>query len=723
MTGPISYTAMNENGVMSPTEKNGKIPTCHTRLPDTVEDDEETGELCGWGSIQPKICQRFRRAKWVLFWLSMAGAVQGMVVNGFVNVVISNIERRYDLSSTESGTIASCYDIASVLCLIPISYFGGLGRKPRYLGIGVLVIGIGSFVFALPHFLSGKYNYVTTHNVCTGNPVNGSSLLVCTPETSINSLSQYKYMFFFGQLLHGAGASPLYTLGVTYLDENLSVRTSPVYIGVFYTMAIIGPAFGYLLGGKFLDLYVDINSVDTSTIGMKSGDAKFVGAWWIGFLLSGMIALTISLPMCGFPRELPGATKYKLEREAEVYHQENSEEESHGSLSSDNGFKLGWKAIISSLKILTSNPTFMFLNLAAACEGILLSGFATFAPKFIESQFSLSASESAVYVGYVVVPAGGGGTFLGGVLVRMLKLKVRGIIRMCLILSLILLPLLLIFLLRCQNNRFVGISVPYNAPNRTTTPFLVGNLNAECNINCHCTDGDFDPVCGRDGSVYFSPCHAGCKSVLPGPQKRYSNCSCIHANNDTNMGYMAESGKCPTQCSKLSLFMPIFAIVMLVTFIISMPALTATLRCVPQKQRSFGLGIQWIVARCLGSIPGPIMFGKMIDLTCRLWQRNCSDNGSCYFYDNERMGVYLMALTLVVKALSSFFFFLALVMYKAAPTRNHVNMTSESTSSALSTFSHRTVKHDNSIQTCLQDVNEQCERTLMEDYPSQTITP
>lgn len=157
-----------------------------------------------------------------------------MVVNGFVNVVISNIERRYDLSSTESGTIASCYDIASVLCLIPISYFGGLGRKPRYLGIGVLVIGIGSFVFALPHFLSGKYNYVTTHNVCTGNPVNGSSLLVCTPETSINSLSQYKYMFFFGQLLHGAGASPLYTLGVTYLDENLSVRTSPVYIGKFF---------------------------------------------------------------------------------------------------------------------------------------------------------------------------------------------------------------------------------------------------------------------------------------------------------------------------------------------------------------------------------------------------------------------------------------------------------------------------------------------------------
>ena len=76
MTGPISYTAMNENGVMSPAEKNGKIPTCHTGLPDTEEEEPDNGEKCGWGSIQPQICQRFRHPKWVLFWLSMAGAVQ-----------------------------------------------------------------------------------------------------------------------------------------------------------------------------------------------------------------------------------------------------------------------------------------------------------------------------------------------------------------------------------------------------------------------------------------------------------------------------------------------------------------------------------------------------------------------------------------------------------------------------------------------------------------------
>jgi hypothetical protein len=39
------------------------------------------------------------------------------------------------------------------------------------------------------------------------------------------------WLFFIGQLLHGAGASPLYTLGVTYIDENVSKKMSSVYLG------------------------------------------------------------------------------------------------------------------------------------------------------------------------------------------------------------------------------------------------------------------------------------------------------------------------------------------------------------------------------------------------------------------------------------------------------------------------------------------------------------
>ena len=48
-------------------------------------------------------------------------------MNGFVGITISSIEKRFDLASTESGFIMSAYDIASVLCLIPVSYIGGMG--------------------------------------------------------------------------------------------------------------------------------------------------------------------------------------------------------------------------------------------------------------------------------------------------------------------------------------------------------------------------------------------------------------------------------------------------------------------------------------------------------------------------------------------------------------------------------------------------------------------
>ncbi len=65
------------------------------------------------------------------------------MINGFVNVVISTLERRFDLPSTKSGLIASTYDIATSSIVVFVSYYGERRHKvcivPDDVGHGVIV--------------------------------------------------------------------------------------------------------------------------------------------------------------------------------------------------------------------------------------------------------------------------------------------------------------------------------------------------------------------------------------------------------------------------------------------------------------------------------------------------------------------------------------------------------------------------------------------------------
>ncbi|XP_068228926.1 solute carrier organic anion transporter family member 4A1 [Palaemon carinicauda] len=649
-----------------------------------ADDEEEGTKDCGWLCFRPRFLQNTRTAKWVLFWLCWAAAAQGMVVNGFVNVCITTIEKRFDLRSTDTGLIAGAYDIASVLCSVPVSYLGSRpgSSKPRWLGLGVFIMGLGSFFFTVPHFVSNPYD-----------PNNGGSnssadVLYCLKDVSRNPkcgvlvnnwLSSFRHIFILGQFLHGVGASPLYTLGITYLDESVPVKMSSMYLGIFYAMAVIGPAFGYLMGGQFLKIYIDTPNVDPTLHNLNPSSDLWLGGWWIGFLLSGAISILISGPIMAFPSQLPGAKAIKAERVSEAYGSDTDNPRSSG------GFGR-LRDLPMAVKILVLNPTFVTLSLAGATEGILLAGFATFMPKFLENQFSMPASFAALLVGFVVVPAGGGGTLVGGWLVKKLQLRCSGILKMCIIFSFFCLLSCLTFVISCPNIDFAGVSVDYK--NRTTIPD-VPNLNASCNSECSCEYVPYDPICGTNNIMYFSPCHAGCTNMSEGPDGLmvFTGCECVKAlpisptspfsTTTTAASSVTEAGggdarlapdsalreKCPTVCSLMPIFLVIFFIVMILTFIISLPALAGTLRCVPDTHRSFALGLQWIVVRLLGTIPGPILFGALIDNTCTLWQSSCGKQGSCRSYDNFYMSRYMMGISIIAKSLSTILFFFAWYLY------------------------------------------------------------
>ena len=59
--------------------------------------------------------------------------------------------------------------------------------------------------------------------------------LKCSPTdestTEKMSSSNYMYVMLFAHMLHGVGASPVFTLVVTFIDENTPKKHTPTYLG------------------------------------------------------------------------------------------------------------------------------------------------------------------------------------------------------------------------------------------------------------------------------------------------------------------------------------------------------------------------------------------------------------------------------------------------------------------------------------------------------------
>ena len=65
--------------------------------------------------------------------------LSGMAVDGVSNVVLSTFEKRFQFSSKQAGFIAASNDISAILLTSFISFYGGYGRKPKWLGCGALL--------------------------------------------------------------------------------------------------------------------------------------------------------------------------------------------------------------------------------------------------------------------------------------------------------------------------------------------------------------------------------------------------------------------------------------------------------------------------------------------------------------------------------------------------------------------------------------------------------
>lgn len=79
--------------------------------------------------------------------------------------------------------------------------------KLKWVGVGIIIMGFGFLVFALPHFLVGPYRAeLPDNNICVNDVnFNGTSRDCSDSSHSEEDISWNVWFFFVAQLLHGMG--------------------------------------------------------------------------------------------------------------------------------------------------------------------------------------------------------------------------------------------------------------------------------------------------------------------------------------------------------------------------------------------------------------------------------------------------------------------------------------------------------------------------------------
>ena len=600
---------------------------------------------CGLFCFNPKWLQIFNHPLFYLISLCFFVIVQGSVATGFISVGLSSIERRYNLPSSLAAFAAISYEIGVIVTLPISTYFGGRSHKPRVLGISIFIMGIGSLIFASPHYFSGSYNIDanSSSEICTNASTFQSD---CNPPAIL-----FYPLFVIGNIIIGCGASTLYTVGVGFLDESTNPRYTPIFLSIFYIVSIIGPAIGFGLGGVFLSIFVDPFSTTTLT----SSHPQWVGAWWIGFVFSGLVSILGSIQFFLYPRRLKNAQEYDKLRQS--LHPLQSEGR---SFENDHGISIITmiKEYPLYIRRLAKNPTFIFTTLAITAGAFVVAGIVTFLPKYVEIQYGLTPSVASYVIGGISIPAASLGILGGGLTLFVFKkLTVERLALLVFILTVIEVAIPPLFLLGCDSIIFAGVNSDY--PNSTArTNFVLRNLNVSCLSSCDCRVNRYQPICS-EGVNYFSPCLAGCPNE-PTSNGTYIDCSCLGSD------IVASQGKCTSNCL-IQLFVSIVLLFLAVVLIFynNIPFLKLTLRCVADKDRTVALGIQSVFFRVLGQLPGPLVIGAIFDLNCILWEETeCGDRGACLEYNTPTLRYSLVGVMSISLLASISFFFLAWITWK-----------------------------------------------------------
>ncbi|XP_019399551.1 PREDICTED: solute carrier organic anion transporter family member 1C1-like isoform X2 [Crocodylus porosus] len=544
----------------------------------------------------------------------------------YLKSTITQLERRFDIPSSLVGVIDGSFELGNLLIIILVSYFGAKLHRPKIIGAGCLIMSVGTFFIAMPQFFMGRYRYEIL------------------PSSTNSSIS-------ISPCLHDKRQIPL---------SVLDAGNSMISRGCVQTVAIIGPIFGFLLGSLCAKLYVDIGFVDLDSITITPKDAQWVGAWWLGYLVAGIISILAAIPFWFLPKHLsrPESRKDSNTSSEQSKFITEDNREHHKPYTQQLKIVEMAKDFLPSLKNLFGNPVYFLYLCASIIQFNSLIGMVTYKPKYIEQQYGQSSSKTNFVIGLINIPAVAFGIFSGGLIMKKFRINVVGAAKLSLGSSFFgYLLLFTLFAMGCENSDVAGLTVSYEGIKQVS--HYEQALFSECNSGCICSENEWDPICGENGITYVSACLAGCKtSNGSGKNAMLRNCSCVEIIESPSRSSSAVTGTCQkgSECANMFLYFLVISVITSYTLSIgSTPGYILLLRCINPQLKSFALGIYTLAIRVLAGIPAPVYFGMSIDTTCLKWgSKRCGGRGACRLYDSNAFRYVYLGLTVVLGTMSIF---------------------------------------------------------------------
>ena len=334
----------------------------------------------------------------------------------------------------------------------------------------------------------------------------------------------------------------------------------------------------------------------------------------------------------------------------------------------------GFSQLIKKTASLFKNPVYVFVIIAGTIEGLLQNSFLAFVSLFLEYQYRLAAGTSSLVVGLLSLPPVIVGGILSGIICKKLNDNVISCFKFLAFILFLNVILYAGFLIHCEESTLISSTFQaYSLTSNRSTCYSTAS-------DCGCDLKIFKPVClsgSRD--IYFqSPCLAGCQSLTSNSaQFVYSNCTQNNCDNyfdssaKQDASYFVD-GLCPSDsCGTRLLFSyGCIFLLMLMNALLFLPYLKVTIGSVDSPEmNTIVLGLKQFFMNAFGTIPGPILFGSVIDTTCSYWHTDSHGQHVCKMYNNRNFALGFGLLGMGFKAVCFVLIILSLVFSTAKRRR------------------------------------------------------